>query len=265
MLAAPLAVFTLPILDTVAALLRRKLTGRSIYTTDRGHLHHRLLDRLGSNSRVLFLVGACCGATSLAALASVVLKNDLVALLVAAGVIGMFIATDLFGRAEFRLLVNRVRAFLGSFFRLGGKPTSSESIVHLQGSIEWQRIWSALTESADKLMLRRIRLDVNVPELHESFNADWEHPVNDDSQKCWQLEMPLLVEGQYVGQLTVVGQPRQGAAEQDMAPLLELVGICESYLQSVIQSKMEAQQAHSVSDDKPMRRAGGTREMTGVR
>ena len=59
LLAAPLAVWTIPILDSAAAILRRKLTGRSIYATDRGHLHHRLLERLGSNSRVLVAVAVC--------------------------------------------------------------------------------------------------------------------------------------------------------------------------------------------------------------
>jgi len=42
---APLAVLTIPFLDTAAALIRRKLTGRSIYATDRGHLHHCMLRR----------------------------------------------------------------------------------------------------------------------------------------------------------------------------------------------------------------------------
>ena len=52
-LAAPLAIWALPIFDSVAAIMRRKLTGRSIYATDRGHLHHRLLSVFGKNTRVL--------------------------------------------------------------------------------------------------------------------------------------------------------------------------------------------------------------------
>src|SRR5437868_2212657 len=44
-LMAPAVLLTIPIFDTFAAILRRKLTGRSIYSTDRGHLHHCLLSR----------------------------------------------------------------------------------------------------------------------------------------------------------------------------------------------------------------------------
>ena len=42
-IAMPVVLMILPIFDTFAAIIRRALTGRSIYTTDRGHLHHCLL------------------------------------------------------------------------------------------------------------------------------------------------------------------------------------------------------------------------------
>lgn len=42
--AIPLLVLGLPIFDTMFAIVRRVLTGRSPMSPDRGHLHHRLLD-----------------------------------------------------------------------------------------------------------------------------------------------------------------------------------------------------------------------------
>lgn len=42
--ALPLLLLGLPILDTVAVMLRRALAGRSPFISDRSHLHHRLLD-----------------------------------------------------------------------------------------------------------------------------------------------------------------------------------------------------------------------------
>ena len=42
--ALPLLLLGLPILDTVAVMLRRALAGRSPFASDRNHLHHRLLD-----------------------------------------------------------------------------------------------------------------------------------------------------------------------------------------------------------------------------
>ncbi len=40
----PLFFFALPILDTVCSALRRIIAGRSPFSSDRGHFHHRLLD-----------------------------------------------------------------------------------------------------------------------------------------------------------------------------------------------------------------------------
>jgi UDP-GlcNAc:undecaprenyl-phosphate/decaprenyl-phosphate GlcNAc-1-phosphate transferase len=42
--ALPLLLIGLPIVDTLTVMLRRALAGRSPFVSDRGHLHHRLLD-----------------------------------------------------------------------------------------------------------------------------------------------------------------------------------------------------------------------------
>ena len=47
------ALLTLPLLDVVTAVGRRWLKGRSIFTPDRGHLHHCLRSRLGSTVAAL--------------------------------------------------------------------------------------------------------------------------------------------------------------------------------------------------------------------
>jgi UDP-GlcNAc:undecaprenyl-phosphate GlcNAc-1-phosphate transferase len=43
-IAIPLLVLGLPLFDTVFAVLRRLISGKSIMEADRGHLHHRLID-----------------------------------------------------------------------------------------------------------------------------------------------------------------------------------------------------------------------------
>lgn len=60
----PFLVFALPLVDTTFAFLRRILTGRSPFSADRGHLHHRLIDR-GYNQKhavlILYAVSAISG------------------------------------------------------------------------------------------------------------------------------------------------------------------------------------------------------------
>jgi UDP-GlcNAc:undecaprenyl-phosphate GlcNAc-1-phosphate transferase len=58
---APLMALALPLLDTGLAVLRRFLRGQPIFGADRGHLHHRLLDRGLTPRRVVLLLYAACG------------------------------------------------------------------------------------------------------------------------------------------------------------------------------------------------------------
>lgn len=52
----PLLLLGLPLADTAWAVLRRLWARRSIFTPDQEHIHHRLLARLGSQPRAVFLL-----------------------------------------------------------------------------------------------------------------------------------------------------------------------------------------------------------------
>lgn len=54
--AVPILILGLPIFDTLFAIVRRLLTGRSPMSPDRGHLHHRLLDMGFSQRRVVAIL-----------------------------------------------------------------------------------------------------------------------------------------------------------------------------------------------------------------
>src|SRR5262249_12135905 len=113
-LSAPVVLLTLPLFDTTAAVVRRKLTGRSIYTTDRGHLHHCLQRRGLSRPGVLVLVGACCLLTGGAVVASRAFDIEWVAIVTALSVVGTLIVTRLFGHAEAVLVKERLAAVVAS-------------------------------------------------------------------------------------------------------------------------------------------------------
>jgi len=52
----PVLVLGVPVFDTTFAILRRAISGKSIFTADRGHLHHRLLDRGLSHKQVVMVL-----------------------------------------------------------------------------------------------------------------------------------------------------------------------------------------------------------------
>ena len=208
-LAAPATLLTIPILDTAAAIVRRKLTGRSLYCTDRGHLHHCLLRR-GMSSRVaLLLVASLCLVTVAGVLASVAWNNEGLALVSAAAVVGTLVLTRLFGYAELVLLRQRVASLAASFLaRPGGLPR--QAAVRLQGSADWGRLWSHLVECAGRLNLWSVSLNVNAPAIQEGYHAVWARSgVAEDAQDgegLWRAEIPLSAGGQTVGRVIVVGQ-----------------------------------------------------------
>ena len=114
--------------------------------------------------------------------------------------------TGLFGCGEAGLLGQRIRALLASFL---GKPTnrvSNQSTVHVQGSLNWNKLWCGVKELSEPLNLKTIRLDLNVPALHEGYHACWEHWTREVEERIvWRAEIPLEVHHQVIGRLEVVG------------------------------------------------------------
>jgi UDP-GlcNAc:undecaprenyl-phosphate GlcNAc-1-phosphate transferase len=136
-LVAPVAMLSIPAFDTAAAIIRRKLTGRSICTTDRGHLHHCLLGRGFTTRRALFWISVSCLCTAAGSLASISLTNELFAVVTVLAVVGVYVLTRLFGFAELMLVKDRLVTGVVSLLHLppSGQPRHTE--IHLQGSADW--------------------------------------------------------------------------------------------------------------------------------
>ncbi|WDC84171.1 hypothetical protein PL321_18270 [Caloramator sp. mosi_1] len=54
----PILAFGVPIYDTLSSIVRRKLNGKPIMEADRGHLHHRLLDKGYSHKQTVLIMYA---------------------------------------------------------------------------------------------------------------------------------------------------------------------------------------------------------------
>ena len=208
LLAAPLAVMTIPILDSFAAILRRRLAGQSIYAADRGHLHHRLLAHFGNKYAVLVCVAICSAITCGFGLVSTATKNDTVALVASLGVVATLAITGWFGRGEFVLLFSRLWRSTQSVVRRSdaNNATAHESTARIQGSRKWETLWATLTESAGKLGLTTIRLYINAPAIQEAYSGSWESPLPQEPENRWEMRLPLLVAGHTVGFLEIAGE-----------------------------------------------------------
>ena len=71
-MAVPIIILGVPIFDTAFAIIRRKISGKSISTADKGHLHHRLL-ALGNSQKKTVLI--LYGISIFFALVAIVISN----------------------------------------------------------------------------------------------------------------------------------------------------------------------------------------------
>jgi UDP-GlcNAc:undecaprenyl-phosphate GlcNAc-1-phosphate transferase len=236
-LAGP-ALLVIPIFDSSAAILRRWLTGRSIFTTDRGHLHHCLQGRGLSNRNVLLLIGGLSLLASIGALASVALKTQLYAILSIAVVVGVFVITGLFGYAEFLLLKERLMAVLFAV-RHGHKGGHVHQLeVRLQGSADWNDLWKNVTACAEELRLKAVCLDVNAPAIMEDYHARWGKVVeNTENPAIWRLQFPLQAHGQVVGRLEITGQRHGMPVAEKLASIAKLVADVELAVAGLTRSR----------------------------
>lgn len=205
-LMVPLAVWSIPILDSAAAIVRRKLTGRSVFAADRGHLHHSLVSRGWSVSQASVFVAVICAATGVSAVLSFALKNELIAVVTVVAIVVYLILTQTFGHIEFALVRHQLKQ---------GEPSGSDAIdnrtgihrtIQLRGSRGWDNLWAAVIESAEDYQLTRIKLSIDIASLNEDFYATWKasDPPR-DADRAWQLSHPLIVEGKRVGSIDLSG------------------------------------------------------------
>lgn len=250
-LVAPIVILTLPIMDTAAAIIRRKLTGRGLAIPDRGHLHHVLLRNGMSIRRSLILVAVLALIAAGGALISTYMKNDMIALCSAGSVVLILFLGGQFGNAEYRLVRERAVAV---FKRASGGHSEIETTVRLHGSAEWGDVWKDVTGSAEQLNLQTICLDVNAPAWHEDYHVRWDRVGPAAPQfTLWRAEIPLYGHGQAIGRLTVIGQRDENVTVAEKLLILsQIVEAAEARMADVAFSGRMQRPVSTPSDATPV-------------
>ncbi len=251
-MAVPLAVWSIPILDSAAAILRRKLTGRSLFAADRGHMHHSLLTRGWTVRQAALFITLICATTCLAAVLAVLWESELIALGIVLAVVVFLIYTKTFGHIEFSLMSSRVRESAISLSPSRTKiPEAKQRAVQLQGSREWDRLWAAMTEAAEDYCLTKMKLSISIPQLHEVFYGSWEsaNKSDVDSDMLWSVVHPLIVDGKKVGHVEFTGSPdaRQPSTPAHIMQVLDFFEPIEDDVHH-IREQISADQADQVRD-----------------
>jgi UDP-GlcNAc:undecaprenyl-phosphate GlcNAc-1-phosphate transferase len=227
-LTVPIAICAIPILDAAAAMIRRVTTGQSVFTADRGHLHHALLLRGWSVGQTAILASGLTAITCAGAIASYFTRRDAFALGSAIGVFALLAATRVFGHAELALLASHARSLFKSWYRVlrpsaNQGPLPADHAIQLQGRRQWKVVWSALREAAPVHNLAGLKLNVNIPDLHESFYAAWKRPGGGASDGTWRLTVPLMYRERTIGKLSILGGSVGSQALADVQHFLDFL------------------------------------------
>jgi UDP-GlcNAc:undecaprenyl-phosphate GlcNAc-1-phosphate transferase len=208
----PIALLGLPLIDSTAAVLRRVLTGRSILSGDRGHLHHLVAAQLTSRGYsprwMIPIIGGLTLCTSTGAALGTILSSGLVAIASVGALVFVLVALRIFGHAEAKLVYAQTRR-MGTRLLHPVRRTACQSHnsgVALQGNRQWEHVWQPLVEFAEINGLWRLRLDLNMPWLHEGYHGSWSRGELPEVEHQWSVRLPIVCRQRVVGRLDLVGK-----------------------------------------------------------
>jgi UDP-GlcNAc:undecaprenyl-phosphate GlcNAc-1-phosphate transferase len=113
-LTVPLLALSIPLLDVVLSILRRFLRNRPIFQADRGHIHHKLLERGFTPKTAVLTIYGCCTVVAVLSLLVSALHNRFSGLIVIAFGAAAWFAIRHLEYAEFAMAG---RLFLQGKFR----------------------------------------------------------------------------------------------------------------------------------------------------
>lgn len=245
-LASATAIWAVLFFDVAMAIARRKLTGRSFYTVDRGHIHHVLQHRGFGPVATIAIIGGACAACAIGALFSVAWKSELWAVLTTAAVLCLIVGSRLFGHHECSLFCERLKGFAVSLVtavspsgKTPPKSNGSQRCTRFRGNREWDVLWQSLTEYAERFNLCRVQLNVCSPAISEEYHAVWSSHQEGIDFDCWSIEVPLFCDHLRIGSIAIVGRSARG--ESNFTWLSDLMDGFESF---------EIQLAEVIGDEK---------------
>lgn len=256
---APLALLAIPMIDTLAAIIRRRLTGKSIYSTDRGHIHHALMRRGLSPRLALLWFSMLCLTTVVGATLSLIYRQSEYALISIIAVIVFLIAGKVFGFAEFKLVSKKAMSYGKSFLVLGSREkdeNAKHSSIQLQGDRNWEVVWQSVREFSEKHHIDEITMDLDLPWIHESFHATYRDPKNGHETGQWSAEVPVQLKDRLIGRLLVKANIESCNVYEVVPLLIDAIESLQPNLMLIIERRLdshhEAESAHEIEADMPM-------------
>jgi len=191
-LTAPVVALSIPMFDTVLAVVRRRLSGRPVDVGDRGHIHHLLLDRGLTNWQALCIIGALCLTTGAAATAATILSNDALAWIITVAVLLSLVYTRAFGHHELAMLKLSAAGLLAGLVNSLVSPArATVRLRRAAARADFEQAWTTLYEEVALWHGRRLELRTELADGSVAART-WVTPSNVAQQPVtWTLGCEL--------------------------------------------------------------------------
>ena len=177
---APLLCLSVPLLDTALVMVRRYLRRQPIFTADRGHIHHRLLERGFTPRRVALSLYAFCAVGAVCSLA--IMEARIAGVVVFFFALLIVVAVWGLGYAEFGTLA---RMFTEGAFRgqLNARIALQTLEQKLHAAATPRDCWNVIQAAAPTFGLSCVRLSIGGYNFRERRDAQF--------ARHWSVHIPL--------------------------------------------------------------------------
>jgi UDP-GlcNAc:undecaprenyl-phosphate GlcNAc-1-phosphate transferase len=181
---APLMAVSIPLIDVALAIARRLIRRQPIFSADRGHIHHRLLDRGLTPRRAVLVLYAICSLVAIFSLIqSISVSDRLSGVIILLFCAVAWAGIQYLGYAEFSVAGRML--FSGNFPKsLKGQLDLHNLEKELAAAESVEQCWKALSDACGKFGFRCLRMEVN----GMAFDGQ---DYGGAHEKFWTMKVPL--------------------------------------------------------------------------
>jgi UDP-GlcNAc:undecaprenyl-phosphate GlcNAc-1-phosphate transferase len=173
---------SIPLLDVVLSIARRYLRNRPIFQGDRGHIHHKLLDRGFSTKGAVLTIYGLCSLFAVLSLVASALHNEFSGLVVLVICGAVWLAVRHLDYSEFTMAS---KMFLGGKFRsiIDVETRLLDFETALSKARNTDECWTKILAGTRDFGFHGVRLNLNGKVFEELDTRE--------SRSIWQLRIPL--------------------------------------------------------------------------
>ena len=185
---APLIALAIPLLDTTLAVVRRFLSGKPIFMADRGHIHHRLLDRGWTPRRAALVLYGVCGIAAAVSLLQDAVHDEFRGLIIVLFCCAAWLGVQHLGYAEFGVAGRLV--LRGAFRRMIDAQLRMQELE--------RTLWHTKETAEAWALIVSVARDLGVVGMHCRIGDQvFSSKPKLDPSSLWQVLVPLP-EGEYL-------------------------------------------------------------------